>query len=103
MRCLDAQSGSVVQLLDEGRIDLAIEVLHELNDPIRSQFLLREHYVVIISAQHPEIAVAGNFDGDKFDVDLYCRVPHALHSFVGGITGNVDAPFLRLIASATWH
>ena len=91
VRCLDAQSGSVVQLLDEGRIDLAIEVLHELNDPIRSQFLLRERYVVIISAQHPEIAVTGNFDGDKFDLDLYCRVPHALHSFVGGITGNVDA------------
>jgi DNA-binding transcriptional LysR family regulator len=91
VRCLDAQSGSVVQLLDEGRIDLAIEVLHELNDPIRSQFLLRERYVVIISAQHPEIAVTGIFDGDKFDLDLYCRVPHAVHSFVGGITGNVDA------------
>jgi DNA-binding transcriptional LysR family regulator len=91
VRCLDAQSGSVVQLLDEGRIDLAVEVLHELNDPIRSQFLIRERYVVIISAQHPEIAVSKDFDGEKFDLDLYCRVPHALHSFVGGTMGNVDA------------
>jgi DNA-binding transcriptional LysR family regulator len=91
VRCLDAQSGSVAQLLEEGRIDLAVEVLHELNDPIRSQFLLRERYVVIVRAQHPEIAATGNFAGDTLDLDLYCKVPHALHSFVGGTKGNVDA------------
>jgi DNA-binding transcriptional LysR family regulator len=92
VRCLDAQTGSVPQLLEEGRIDLAIEVLHDFDDPIRSQFLFRERYVVIASAHHPDIDAGGDQSlQDPFDLDLYCRLPHALHSFVGGTTGNVDA------------
>jgi DNA-binding transcriptional LysR family regulator len=89
VRCLDAQSGSVPQLLEEGGIDLAIEVMHDLDDPVRSQFLLRERYVVIVSARHPDVDASG--DADTFDLDLYCRLPHALHSFIGGTIGNVDA------------
>jgi DNA-binding transcriptional LysR family regulator len=92
VRCVDAQTGSVPQLLEEGKIDLAIEVMHDLDDPIRSQFMLRERYVVIVSARHPDIDVGGGvYSHDPFDLDLYCRLPHALHSFVGGTTGNVDA------------
>jgi DNA-binding transcriptional LysR family regulator len=92
VRCLDAQTGSVPQLLEDGRIDLAIEVMHDLDDPVRSQFLLRERYVVIVNAQHPDIDASGHIDSqDTFDLDLYCRLPHALHSFVGGTIGNVDA------------
>jgi len=92
VRCLDAQTGSVAELLEEGHIDLAIEVMHDLDYPVRSQFLLRERYVVIASAHHPEIGTcAGAAHMEKFDLDLYCRLPHALHSFVGGTTGNVDA------------
>jgi len=93
VRCIDAQTGSVPQLLEEGKIDLAIEVMHELDDPIRSQFLLRERYVVIVSARHPDIGARGDLysEDHPFDLDLYCRLPHALHSFVGGTSGNVDA------------
>jgi DNA-binding transcriptional LysR family regulator len=97
VRCLDAQTGSVQELLEEGHVDLAIEVMHDLDYPVRSQFLLRERYVVIASANHPDIdgcasrAQDAKLKGAKFDLDLYCRLPHALHSFVGGTTGNVDA------------
>jgi DNA-binding transcriptional LysR family regulator len=92
VRCVDAQTGSVPALLEEGKIDCAIEVMHQLEDPIRSQFLLRERYVVIVSAQHPDIDVGESVHSKKaFDLDLYCRLPHILHSFVGGTTGNVDA------------
>jgi DNA-binding transcriptional LysR family regulator len=92
VRCLDAQTGSVPLLLEDGKIDLAIEVMHQLDDPVRSQFLLQERYVVIVSAHHPEIdAGADVYSHDALDLDLYCRLPHALHSFVGGTTGNVDA------------
>jgi DNA-binding transcriptional LysR family regulator len=92
VRCVDAQTGSVPELLEEGRIDFAIEVMHQLDDPIRSQFLLRERYVVIAAAHHPDIAPNGNLNSKgTFDLDLYCRLPHILHSFVGGTTGNVDA------------
>jgi len=66
--------------------------MHDLDDPIRSQFLLHERYVVIVSAGHPDIDAGGDlFSQEPFDLDLYCRLPHALHSFVGGTTGNVDA------------
>jgi DNA-binding transcriptional LysR family regulator len=92
VRCLDAQTGSVPELLEEGRIDLAVEVMHELDDPIRSQFLLRERYVVIVGARHPELDGGSEVcSRQKIDLDLYCRLPHVLHSFVGGTTGNVDA------------
>jgi DNA-binding transcriptional LysR family regulator len=92
VRCVDAQTGSVPQLLEEGQIDLAIEVMHQLEDPIRSQFLLQERYVVIVSAQHPDIDSSGGvYSHENFDLDLYCRLSHVLHSFVGGISGNVDA------------
>lgn len=90
IRSLDAQTGSVPQLLEDGTIDLAIEVMHELAYPIRSQFLMRERYVVIASENHPDIPDDVPPE-QPFDLDLYCRLPHALHSFVGGATGNVDA------------
>jgi DNA-binding transcriptional LysR family regulator len=80
------------KLLEDGLIDLAVEVMHQLEDPIRSQFLMRERYVVIIGAEHPEGAADGSSRTDEpIDIDLYCRLSHALHSFVGGTTGNVDA------------
>jgi DNA-binding transcriptional LysR family regulator len=92
VRCVDAQMGSVPELLQTGRIDFAIEVMHQLEDPVRSQFLIRERYVVIIAAQHPAIEAGGQlFSQAAFDLDLYCKLPHVLHSFVGGTTGNVDS------------
>jgi DNA-binding transcriptional LysR family regulator len=92
VRCVEAQTGSVPELLESGRIDFAIEVMHQLEDPVRSQFLLRERYVVIVSGEHPDIRSSGEiFSTNPFDLDLYCRLPHVLHSFVGGTTGNVDS------------
>ncbi|HWM47973.1 MAG TPA: LysR family transcriptional regulator [Xanthobacteraceae bacterium] len=90
VRFVDARTGPIPQLLEEGRVDLAFEVMHELPDPARSQFLLQERYVVIIAADHPDADVNGA-PGSTFDLDLYCRLPHVLHSLVGGATGNVDA------------
>ena len=92
VRCVDAQTGSVPQLLEDGRIDFAVEVMHPLDDPVRSQLLLQERYVVIVAADHPDIGVSGATGSQEtFDLDLYCRLPHVLHSFIGGTTGNVDA------------
>jgi hypothetical protein len=66
--------------------------MHQLDDPIRSQILLQERYVIIVSADHPDITTSGDSHPlDTFDLDLYCRLPHVLHSFVGGTHGNVDA------------
>src|SRR5262249_32479521 len=92
VRCVDAQIGSVPELLQAGRIDFAIEVMHQLEDPVRSQFLIRERYVIIIAAQHPDIEPGGQlFSQAALDLDLYCKLPHVLHSFIGGTTGNVDS------------
>lgn len=94
LRFIEAKSGSLTQLLEEGKVDLAIEVMHELADPVRSQFLLSERYVVIVRADHPELMAAKGVrgaTGDTFGLDLYCRLPHVLHSLVGGTVGNVDA------------
>src|SRR5262245_5795871 len=74
VRCVDAQAGSVPQLLEDGRIDFAVEVMHQLEDPVRSQLLLRDRYVVIAAADHPELlSGAADRSKEKFDLDLYCR------------------------------
>ncbi len=92
VRLVDAQTGSVPELLEAGHVDFAVEVMHQLEAPIRSQFLLAERYVVIISVQHPELTGTGElFHETALDLELYCRLPHVLHSFVGGTTGNVDS------------
>jgi DNA-binding transcriptional LysR family regulator len=92
VRCVDAQTGSVAELLEEGKIDFAVEVMHQLEFPIQSQFLMRERYVVIVSARHPAIDGGGDHYSDQpIDLDLYCKSPQVIHSFVGGTTGNVDA------------
>jgi DNA-binding transcriptional LysR family regulator len=93
IRLIDGRVGPIGQLLETGEIDLAVEVMHELTDPVRSQFLFEERYVVIAAAGHPEIAAAGTNaqQPSVFDLELYCRLPHVLHSLSGGVSGNVDA------------
>lgn len=91
VRFVDAGANPIPQLLEEGRIDLAVEVMHELPDPIRSQFLLRDRYAVIAAADHPEIAPNAAADRTILDLDVYCRLPHVLHSLTGNTRGNVDA------------
>src|SRR5262245_59884923 len=92
VRCVDALTMSVSQPLEDGRIDFAIEVMSQLEDPIRSQLLLQDQFVVVVARQHPEIHPAeGLCSQQAFDLDLYCQLPHVLHSFGMGTTGNVDA------------
>jgi DNA-binding transcriptional LysR family regulator len=92
IRFVDGRLGSIPQLLEAGEVDLAIEVMHELSDPVRSQFLLRERYVVIVAASHAELgADAGPGPRSTLNLELYCRLPHVLHSLTGSISGNVDA------------
>ncbi|HUZ73675.1 MAG TPA: LysR family transcriptional regulator [Stellaceae bacterium] len=96
VRFVDARTGPIPQLLEEGRIDLAIEVMHEWSDPVRSQFLLRDRYAVIAAADNPEIALSAVPDRAVLDLDVYCRLPHVLHSLTGGTIGNVDAALAAL-------
>jgi DNA-binding transcriptional LysR family regulator len=92
IRLIDGRVGSIEQLLEAGEIDLAVEVMHELADPIRSQFLFEERYVVIAAAGHPDIDAGGaSVPPPPFDLELYCRLPHVQHSLRGGVSGNVDA------------
>ncbi len=91
IRFVDGRIGSIAQLLEAGEIDLAIEVMHELTDPVRSQFLLRERYIVVAAAGHPDLRTMRDMERPIFDIDLYCRLPHVLHSLTGSIAGNVDA------------
>lgn len=92
IRFVDGRVGSIPQLLEAGEVDLAIEVMHELTDTVRSQFLLRERYVVIAAARDREFgADPGTGLRSTFDLELYCRLPHVLHSLTGSISGNVDA------------
>jgi DNA-binding transcriptional LysR family regulator len=86
VRFVDAATGPIARLLEEGRVDLALDAMEEQADPIRSQFLFSDHYVVIAAVDHPDIGREA-----ALDLDLYCRLTHVLHSYSGATVGNVDA------------
>lgn len=97
LRVLDAQRGPIDKLLDEGFIDFAVETQSEYPQPLRSQFLLRERYVVVAAAGHPQIRAAKKRAAPQaLDLEVYCRLPHVLHSISGGMTGNVDAALVAI-------
>jgi DNA-binding transcriptional LysR family regulator len=91
VRLIDSRA-PIKELLEAGEADLAVEVMHELPDPVHSHFLFEEKYVVIAGAD-PSLRGdrAATEANQVFDLELYCRLPHVLHSLTGGVSGNVDA------------
>src|SRR5690606_14884534 len=91
---LDLARGDVTRLLQDDAVDMALLRELDLPDWISSVQLFRAPFALIASADNP--AIAGLAPGQVFPLDLFCQLPHAMHSFDGSMTGLVDEAMEQL-------
>lgn len=90
LRMLDSSRGNVGRLLQDDVIDAALERPLVMPEWVASEVLFRSPFAVIARADEPAIAASGVAGGDVMPLDLFCRLPHALRSIDGGLSGATD-------------
>ena len=87
-RFLDSARGDVQRLLQEDGIDAALERPLDTQEPIESAVLFSAPFVVIARRGHPDLA--GLEPGAPVPLEVYARLPHAIRSIDGSLSGMVD-------------
>lgn len=90
LRVLDAARGGIADLLEEGRVDFALDIAQDQPDSVRSAFLMEERYVCVTGArvEHDRRIPA---PPTALPLDVFCALPHALRSVGGAKEGVIDA------------
>jgi DNA-binding transcriptional LysR family regulator len=88
LRLLDSARGDVARLLQENAVDMALERPLELPDWVSSALLFQSPFVIIASRNNEAIAAIP--DGGQIPLDLFSRLPHAIRSIDGTLSGMVD-------------
>lgn len=89
LRFLDSARGDVARLLLDNAIDMALERPLEMPEWISSTLLFHSPFVMIASAANA--ALADLAEGDVLPLDRFTRLPHAIRSIDGTLSGMVDA------------
>ena len=95
-RFLDSAIGDVSKLLQEDRIDLALERPLEVADWVSSVALFGSPFAVIAAKGNVALGRAGVAEGDQVPLDLFCALPHALRSIDGSMSGFTDDALGRI-------
>ncbi|MVA99443.1 LysR family transcriptional regulator [Nitratireductor sp. CAU 1489] len=90
LRLLESATGEVERLLRDNVIDAALERRMPMPDWVSSQSVLLSSFVVVAARDNAEIAATGVKSGDTLPLALFCRLPHALRSVDGSMSGMVD-------------
>ncbi|KQZ00313.1 LysR family transcriptional regulator [Pseudolabrys sp. Root1462] len=90
LRLLDSASGDVERLLRDNVIDMALERPLDMPDWVSKELMFHSPFVVIAARGHADIRAARVKAGGKIPLALFCRLPHALRSIDGGMSGAVD-------------
>lgn len=93
LRFLDSARGDVARLLLDNAIDLALERPLDMPDWVSSELLFHSPFVIIASAENP--ALKDVPDGADVPIDVFTRLPHAIRSIDGSMSGMVDAALAR--------
>lgn len=88
LRLLDMARGDVTRLLQDDAVDVAMLRELDLPDWITSARLFKAPFVIIAGAGNS--SVSHLTPGQVFPLDLFCSLPHAMHSFDGSMSGLVD-------------
>jgi len=89
LRIIDSARGDVVRLLQESGVDIALERPLDVPDWISDTLLFKSPFALIAAAGNPD--VAGIADGAVLPMETFCRLPHAIRSIDGSMSGMVDA------------
>jgi DNA-binding transcriptional LysR family regulator len=85
---VDSARGDVEQLLQEDAIDLAVERPLAVPDWVSREVLFTSRFKVVAAKDHPDLADVA--PGAPLPLDLFCRLPQALRSIDGSLSGWTD-------------
>jgi DNA-binding transcriptional LysR family regulator len=88
MRLLDSARGDVARLLQDNAVDMALERPLDMPEWISTALLFRSPFVIIASSKN---ALLGDVpEGTMMPLELFSKLPHALRSIDGALSGMVD-------------
>jgi DNA-binding transcriptional LysR family regulator len=90
LRLVDSAFGDVERLLQDDVVDLALERPLIVADWVSREPMFRSPFLVVASKDHPDLEAAGIAPGGPVPLDLFCRLPHAIRSIDGGLSGAID-------------
>lgn len=96
LRLLDSARGELDRLLQDDAVDLAIERPLDTAEWVSREVVFGSPFALVAAKDHPEIAAAGVKPGEALPLDLLCRLPQAIRSIDGGMTGAVDEALARI-------
>lgn len=96
IRFLDSARGNLLELLESGEIDLALEQPMEVPGWVSKALLFPSPFRIVAAPDNPLIRTAGLRSGDMLPLDLFCALPHALRSTDGSMSGMTDAALARI-------
>jgi len=94
LRMLDTARGDIERLLRDDVIDLSLEPSISMPEWVASDHALMSPFLVIAARGHPALATVP--PGDRFPLDLYCALPHAIRSVDGTMSGVIDEGLERI-------
>ncbi|MCV2863372.1 LysR family transcriptional regulator [Defluviimonas sp. WL0075] len=95
IRFLDSGRGDLIDLLQTGEIDMALEQPTEVPPWVASALLFPSPFKIVAAPDNPAIREAGVRSGDVLPLKIFCGLPHALRSIDGTTTGMTDAALAR--------
>jgi DNA-binding transcriptional LysR family regulator len=88
LRFLDSARGDVERLLRDDRVDVALEGPLDLPDWVSRRRLFISPFMIVAARGNP--ALSGIKPGAKLPLDLFCKLPHAIRSIDGSLSGFTD-------------
>jgi len=99
MRLFDSARGDVARLLQDNAVDIALERPLDMPDWVSTTLLFRSPFVIIASARNKMLADIP--EGEVIPLELFSKLPHALRSIDGALSGMVDTALAALGLSRT--
>jgi DNA-binding transcriptional LysR family regulator len=90
LQLFDGGRANIAPLLANGQVDLALGPLVEAKEWLAAELLFSSGVVAVVSGDHAALAEHDLHPGERFPLDLFCSLPHALCSIDGGLTTTVD-------------
>lgn len=91
---LDSARGYVARLLQDNAVDMALERPLDMPEWVSTELFFRSPFVVIASNRNR--LLANLEEGDTIPLELFSKLPHALRSIDGALSGMVDTALAAL-------
>lgn len=90
LQMLDRPSASVVPLLADGVVDLAVDSRIETPDWVSSRVLYESFMTTVARADDPLLTEAKLQPGGRIPPEIFCKLPQVLMSMDGARRGTID-------------